>query len=202
MIARLKILTKKEINMTETNTQSNFGKEMLSASKFYGGYSRWIEEESRYESWDDSVTRVMQMHREKYKDKMTPALSASIDFAEAAYKDKLVLGAQRALQFGGEQLFKHEPRIYNCSVSHCDRPAFFNEAMYLLLCGCGVGFSVQKQHISKLPSVQKRSTKKVKVYQVPDSIEGWADSFAVLLSSYFTSNAVFPEYKGIQVHFV
>lgn len=178
-----------------------FGKEMLAESKFYMGYSRWVDAENRYESWGESVGRVMEMHRTKYKDKMTPELSSAIDFAEEAYKDKLVLGAQRALQFGGEQLFKHEPRIYNCSVSHCDRPAFFNESMYLLLCGCGVGFSVQKQHISKLPLVQKRSTKKVKVFKVPDSIEGWADSFAVLLSSYFKDNSVFPEYKGSQVHF-
>lgn len=178
-----------------------FGKEMLAESKFYMGYSRWVDAENRYESWDESVGRVMDMHRTKYKDKMTPELSSAIDFAEEAYKDKLVLGAQRALQFGGEQLFKHEPRIYNCSVSHCDRPAFFNEAMYLLLCGCGVGFSVQKQHISKLPLVQKRSTKKVKAFKVPDSIEGWADSFAVLLSSYFKDSSVFPDYKGNQVHF-
>lgn len=179
----------------------NSGKEMLSQSKFYMGYSRWLDAEERYETWDESVSRVMNMHREKYKEKMTTELSELLNFAEQAYKDKSVLGAQRALQFGGEQLFKHEARMYNCSVSHIDRPAFFNEAMYLLLCGCGVGFSVQKKHISKLPSIARRSTKKAKIYTVPDSIEGWADSFGVLLSSYLTKDAVFPEYKGCQVHF-
>lgn len=179
----------------------NFGKEMLSQSKFYMGYSRWLDADSRYETWDESVERVMNMHRQKYADKMTPELSNLFDFAEQAYKDRLVLGAQRALQFGGEQLFKHESRMYNCSVSHVDRPAFFNEAMYLLLCGCGVGFSVQKKHISKLPTIARRSTKKAKIYTVPDSIEGWADAFGVLISSYFTKDAVFPEYKGCQVHF-
>ena len=179
----------------------NSGKEMLSQSKFYIGYSRWLDADERYETWDESVSRVMQMHREKYKDKMTPALTEMFDFAEQAYKDKLVLGAQRALQFGGDQLFKHESRMYNCSVSHIDRPAFFNEAMYLLLCGCGVGFSVQRKHISKLPTIARRSTKKAKIYTVPDSIEGWADAFGVLLSSYLTKDSVFPEYKGCQVHF-
>ena len=99
------------------------GKKMLSESKFYMGYSRWIEEENRYETWEESVSRVMDMHREKYKNKLTPELEEYIQFAEEAYKDKLVLGAQRALQFGGEQLFKHEARMYNCSVSHVDRPA-------------------------------------------------------------------------------
>lgn len=183
------------------NTNNGVGKQMLSESKFYMGYSRWDDSKQAYETWEEAVRRVMQMHRQKYSDKMTPELSSYIDFAEEAYKEQLVLGAQRALQFGGEQLFKHEARMYNCSVSHCDRPAFFNEAMYLLLCGCGVGFSVQQHHVNQLPDIAKRSQKKVKVFQVPDTIEGWANSFAVLLSSYLTEGAVFPEYKGCQVHF-
>jgi ribonucleoside-diphosphate reductase alpha chain len=132
---------------------------------------------------------------------MNSKLAALIDEAEAAYKDKLVLGAQRALQFGGEQLRKHESRMYNCSVSHVDRAAFFQEAMYLLLCGCGVGFSVQKRHISKLPALKKHPEKKVKVYTPDDSIEGWANCFGVLLSSYFEDGGTFPEYKGYRVHF-
>jgi hypothetical protein len=89
----------------------------------------------------------------------------------------------------------------NCSVSHCDRPAFFSESMYLMLCGVGVGFSVQTQHIAKLPKIARRSTKKAKIFQVPDSIEGWSDAYGVLLSSYFMDNGTHPEYRGSQVHF-
>lgn len=185
----------------ESNKQGNIGKDMLAQSKFYMGYSRWIDSESRYETWDESVERVMRMHRNKYKDVMTPELEGYIALAEKAYKDKLVLGAQRALQFGGEQLIAHPTRAYNCASVYCDRPAYFQETFYTLLCGAGVGFSVQKQHIAKLPSVTKRSEKKVKVFTVPDSIEGWADSIGVLMSSYFVDNATFPEYKGCQVHF-
>jgi ribonucleoside-triphosphate reductase len=177
------------------------GKEMMSESKFYMGYSRWNDSEGGFETWGGAVDRVVNMHKEKYKAKMNPELEALIEKARLAYTNKKVLGAQRALQFGGEQLFKHEARNYNCSVSYCDRPKFFNEAMYMLLCGSGVGFSVQKQHIEKLPKIHKRYDKKVKVFQVPDSIEGWADAFAVLLSSYFVDGGVFPEYKGYQVHF-
>lgn len=181
--------------------KKNIGKKMMSEAKFYAGYSRWKEDTGTYETWDEAVERVMQMHREMYKDKMTPFLAESIDFAEQAYKEQLVLGAQRALQFGGKQLMQHQARAYNCSVSYCDRPAFFNETFYLLLCGCGVGFSVQKHHVVTLPVLKKRSEKKVKIFQIPDSIEGWSDAVAVLLSSYFTQDAVFPEYKGYQVHF-
>jgi len=183
------------------NEQNTSGNEMLAESKFFMGYSRWNDSNNAYETWEESVERVMNMHRQKYVSIMSPELSEAMDFAEAAYKEKLVLGAQRALQFGGEQIFKHESRIYNCSVSYIDRPAFFNECMYLMLSGVGVGFSVGKKYISKLPQIARRSQKKVKIFQVPDSIEGWSDAFAVLLSSYFTENGTHPEYKGCQVHF-
>lgn len=180
---------------------NNVGKKMLSESKFYMGYSRWDDTKGRYETWEEAVSRVMRMHRTKYADKMTPDLETLITFAEKAYKEKKVLGAQRALQFGGQQLLSKEMRNYNCTSSYADRPRFFQEAMYMLLCGAGVGFSVQKQHISKLPKIRKRYEKKVKIYSIPDSIEGWADAFGVLISSYFEGGGTFPEYEGCQVHF-
>lgn len=189
------------MNTLNTFNDSNIGKQMLSQSKFFMGYSRWVEEKQARETWAEAVDRVMNMHRKKFETKLTPELEALLEQAQEAYESQLVLGAQRALQFGGEQLFKHEARLYNCAVSHVDRPAFFEETMYLLLCGCGVGFSVQDRHISKLPSIAPRSPKESKVFQVPDSIEGWADAFGVLLSSYFTQGGTFPEYKGTQVHF-
>lgn len=176
-------------------------KSMLSDSKFFMGYSRWDENLGRYEDWNGSVERVMNMHRQKYAHCMTPELESHIAFAEQAYKDKAVLGSQRALQFGGEQIFKHESRLYNCSASYVDRPRFFQEAMYLLLCGCGVGFSVQKQHVAKLPAIAAVDGKDVMSYTVPDSIEGWSDAFGVLLSSYFVGGGEFPEYEGKTVHF-
>jgi ribonucleoside-diphosphate reductase alpha chain len=189
----------KGINMQQE--QEHSGNLMLAESKFYMGYSRWDEVKGGYETWEESVSRVMNMHRQKYASVMTPELDEALNFAQSAYTEKLVLGAQRALQFGGEQIFKHESRMYNCSVSYVDRPAFFNECMYLMLSGCGVGFSVGKKRIAKLPNIARRSQKKVKLYQIPDSIEGWSEAFGVLLSSYFTEGATHPEYRGCQVHF-
>lgn len=87
---------------------------LMGDAKFYEGYSRWSEEHGRYETWEESVARVMDMHRTFYKDKMCGELSLLIDEAEALYKLKYVLGAQRALQFGGEQILKHQMRMYNC----------------------------------------------------------------------------------------
>lgn len=186
--------------MNGQTIESGLGKQMMAQAKFYMGYSRWDDTLGRYESWEESIKRVMDMHRAKYAHCMTPELSLEIDFAEQMYRDKKVLGAQRALQFGGEQIFKHEARLYNCSSSYADRPEFFQEAMYLLLCGCGVGFSVQTQHVAKLPVISPRG-KESKLFVVPDSIEGWADAFGVLLASYFSDGGSFPEYKHCHVAF-
>ena len=75
------------MNVETLNNPQNIGKQMLSESKFYMGYSRWSDVNNRYESWDESVSRVMQMHRQKYADKLTTELEELILFAEQAYKD-------------------------------------------------------------------------------------------------------------------
>lgn len=87
---------------------------LMAEAKFYESYARFDELKGRYETWEEAVTRVMDMHRYQYADFMTPELKEYIDFAEASYKSKEVLGAQRALQFGGEQLLKHNARLFNC----------------------------------------------------------------------------------------
>ena len=173
---------------------------IMSQTKFYEGYSRWDEQKARYETWEESVTRVMSMHRDFYADKMTEQLSLLIDEAENLYKLKYALGAQRALQFGGDQLLKHMMRMYNCTSTYADRPRFFSELFYVLLCGAGAGFSVQNHHVDKLPKVAERK-KAAKGWVVEDSIEGWADSLGVLMSSYFTDNQQFPEFAGRKVYF-
>ena len=175
-------------------------KSLLSQTKFYEAYSRWDESLDRYETWEEAVTRVMNMHRDYYKDKMTPKLSQMIDEAESLYKLQYALGAQRALQFGGEQLLKHQMRMYNCTSSYADRTAFFQELFYILLCGAGAGFSVQYHHVEKLPDIAERK-KQAKGYVVEDSIEGWADALGVLMSSYFVGGGTFPEFEGRKVYF-
>lgn len=175
-------------------------RDLMSQTKFYEGYSRWDENKNRYESWDESVSRVMSMHREFYADKMTPELQLLIDEAESLYKLKYALGAQRALQFGGDQLLKHMMRMYNCTSTYADRPRFFSELFYVLLCGAGAGFSVQKHHADKMPDIQDRK-KQAKGWVVEDSVEGWADALGALMSSYFASDQQMPEMAGRKVYF-
>lgn len=173
---------------------------MMSEAKFFDGYSRWDDKKNRYESWDEAVHRVMDMHRQFYSDKMTAELEALVNEAESAYRDKYVLGAQRALQFGGDQLLKHQMRLYNCTSSYADRVEFFGEFFYILLCGAGAGVSVQKHHVAKLPRIQNR-TKQAKIHTVTDDIEGWGTAADVLLSSYFVGGGKHPEYEGRRVYF-
>ena len=162
---------------------------------FVSKYARWIPEKKRRETWKESVDRVKGMMLETY-----PDAKEDIEWAYDMMHKKRVLGSQRALQFGGSPILKHNARIYNCIASFIDRPRFFQECMYLLLCGCGTGFSVQKQHVEKLPKLvhKKDGTKK---FVIPDTIEGWSDAVGVLVSSYFEDCELFPEYVGKTVNF-
>ena len=169
---------------------------------FVSKYARWIEKENRRETWKEAVDRVKSMMHTQYEDKN---ITERINWAYDIMLKKKVLGSQRALQFGGEPILKRHAKIYNCTSSYCDRPRFFQECFWLLLCGSGTGFSVQKHHISKLPTLShnKKDKRKGVKYKVQDSIEGWADSLGVLLSSYFSkpSESRFAEYKDKYIVF-
>jgi ribonucleoside-diphosphate reductase alpha chain len=169
---------------------------------FVSKYARWIESENRRETWKEAVDRVKNMMHTQYDDK---SVSEDIDWAYDLMFKKKVLGSQRALQFGGDPILKRHAKIYNCTSSYCDRLRFFQECFWLLLCGSGTGFSVQKHHVSKLPTLShnKKDKRKGVKYKIEDSIEGWADSLGVLLSSYFNkpSESRFSEYKDQYIVF-
>ena len=147
---------------------------------FSSKYPKYISEKQRRETWEESVARVMAMHKRKY-----PELA--LDEIEQLYAAKVIAGSQRALQFGGAAIEEKHARIYNCIVSYCDRPAFFRECMWLLLCGCGTGISFQTHHVAQLPALQV--PKGEYLYRVEDSIEGWANAADALLTAYFEGSA-------------
>lgn len=150
---------------------------------FVSKYARWIETKQRRETWKEAVERVKGMMLTKYADF---GINDDIEWAYDLMYKKKVLGSQRALQFGGEPILKRHAKIYNCTSSYCDRLRFFQECFWLLLCGSGTGFSVQKHHVAKLPKLQHDVKKGSGVkHVIEDSIEGWADALGVLLSSYF-----------------
>ncbi len=173
--------------------------EALKDYVFTSKYSRYIPEKMRRETFPEAVERVIDMHRRHFASKGID-VEDLLQVCEQAMKQKMVLGSQRAMQFGGEPILRKHARIYNCTTSYCDRPRFFQEALWLLLCGCGVGFSVQTHHITKLPGIAKPGAANA-TYVIPDTIEGWADALGVLLSSYFSTRQPFPEYAGTTVQF-
>ena len=149
---------------------------------FVSKYARHLTDKKRRETWFETVDRVKQMMLEKYAD--FPDVHEDIEWAYEMMRKRRTLGSQRALQFGGPPILKHNMRMFNCISSFCDRPRFFQECMYLLLCGCGTGFSVQNHHIKKLPTLVKEKGGSRK-WMIEDSIEGWSEAVGVLVGSYF-----------------
>lgn len=167
---------------------------------FVSKYARWIEDKNRRETWKEAVDRVRNMMHAQYNQF---GISEDIDWAYDMMYKKKVLGSQRALQFGGEPILKRNAKIYNCTSSYCDRLRFFQECFWLLLCGSGTGFSVQKQHVAKLPTLEHdvKHGEGAK-YVIEDSIEGWADALGVLVSSYSSKPIEeFKQYKNTHVVF-
>lgn len=175
-------------------------RDVMADAKFYEAYSRWNDKNERYETWEESVSRVMDMHRTRYKDVKSNALPGLLDEVEEGYRKKLFLGAQRALQFGGDQILNKNMRMFNCTSTYADRAAYFGEFFWVLLCGAGAGVSIRKKHVNRFPDIATR-TKAAKIFKPEDSIEGWAKCADVLMSSYFVGGGKHPEYEGRRVYF-
>lgn len=156
---------------------------------FVSKYARTVH--GKKETWDQSVDRVMEMHWKHLADDMIISdsllddLSKEMNFAEKLYRNQIILGAQRALQYGGNTLLKHHARNYNCAGSYANRISFFQELMYLLLCGSGTGYSVQKVHVNQLPKMKGVDMSKQTTYVIDDSIEGWSHAVNALIESHY-----------------
>ena len=162
---------------------------ILSDLTVYMKYAKYVPELNRRETWEELVTRNMDMHIKKY-----PNLKNEIIENYKYVYDKKVLPSMRSLQFGGRPIEISPNRIYNCSYLPIDHLDSFAECMFLLLGGTGVGYSVQKHHVDKLPEIRKPSATRKRRYLVGDSIEGWADAIKVLMKSYFGSNTSTPDF--------
>ena len=152
---------------------------ILSDITVYMKYAKYLPEVNRRETWEELVSRNKAMHIKSY-----PDLKDQIDNAYRFVYDKKVLPSMRSMQFGGKPIEVAPNRIYNCAFMPVDHIDSFAECMFLLLGGTGVGFSVQKHHVAKLPVISKPYPKRKRRFLIGDSIEGWADSVKVLMKSY------------------
>ena len=163
----------------------NISQEILSDIVVYNKYAKYLPSKQRRETWEELVNRNKEMHQEKF-----PKLKEEIEDVYKMVYDKKVLPSMRSLQFAGKPIDINNSRIFNCSYLPIDDWRAFSEVMFLLLSGCGVGYSVQKHHVEKLPEI--RIPRKTRRFLVGDSIEGWADSVKVLMKSYFGITAARP----------
>ena len=189
------------------------GSALMSAFNFTSKYARYRPDLGRRESFSEAVDRMLEMHLKFYGSKLDlpcvdmlgdddlisgprvgpSTLGNEVKRAFDMIKDGRLLASQRALQFGGDGVLNKNMRIYNCATSYCDRIRFFSETFYMLLCGCGVGFSVQSHHVAKLPplsSLEAYSAKPARTFTVPDTIEGWAEALLLTMLSFFEPSLV------------
>lgn len=156
--------------------------DILSEITIYNKYARYIAPLNRRETWEEIVTRNMEMHIRKF-----PHLAVEIKNAYDFVYDKKILPSMRSMQFAGKPIEMNPARLYNCCYIPITDYRAFSETMFLLLGGTGVGYSVQKHHVEQLPEIHKPT--RSRRYLIGDSIEGWADAVKALMKSYFGLNS-------------
>ncbi|MGJ8660431.1 MAG: ATP cone domain-containing protein [Bacteroidota bacterium] len=140
-------------------------------------YARWLDKENRRESWSETVSR--------YMDNLVKPLAGDdsyVEDIENAILNLEVMPSMRALMTAGPAFNRDNTAGYNCSYMPVDDPKSFDEAMFILLCGTGVGFSVERQFISKLPEVPETIFKSDTTIVVKDSKEGWAKALRQVIA--------------------
>ena len=157
----------------------DISQKILSDITVYMKYAKFVPELNRRETWEELVTRNKEMHQKRY-----PQIKEEIENVYKMVYGKKILPSMRSLQFGGKPIEISPNRVYNCAYMPIDHPDAFSETMFLLLGGTGVGFSVQKHHVDKLPEIKKPNPTRTRRYLIGDSIEGWADAIKVLVESY------------------
>jgi ribonucleoside-triphosphate reductase len=146
------------------------------------------------ETYEDIVERNRGMHEEYYSTTgpgaygigLDPRVASRLDMSYELVLDKIVLPSMRSMQFAGPAILRNHTRMYNCSGTYIDRMSAFGEVFYLLLCGCGVGISVQFEHTQMLPRVRGIGTR-VRHHIIEDTIEGWANAVHQLMFAHFVT---------------
>jgi ribonucleoside-triphosphate reductase len=150
-------------------------KNSLGEFVYYRTYAKWIEQESRRETWVETVDRYMAFMRKKIADKLSEKEYSEIRLAILKQE---VMPSMRLMQFSGKAAETTNVCAYNCSFIAPESFQDFAEVMYISMCGTGVGFAVETKNIQKLPIIEKQKNQKTSKFVIPDSKEGWCDSLA------------------------
>ena len=162
----------------------NKSRKILSDITVYMKYAKFIPELERKESWIELCQRNMDMHIKKFEH-LGEEFAEEIENVYADYVlTKKILPSMRSMHFAGKPIEISPNRIYNCAYMPINDTACFNEAMFLLLGGTGVGYSVQKHHVRELPAIRQPNPQRKRKIVIEDSIMGWADAVKELFRSY------------------
>lgn len=157
-------------------------------------YARWREEDNRRETWEETVDRLINFWKKRF-----PNLNVYDELRDAIVNME-IMPSMRSLMSAGPALERDEIAGYNCSFVAIDDPRAFSEVMYILMCGTGVGFSVERQFINQLPLVSEEFFDTGTVIQVKDSRLGWASALRELISMLYAGRVPQYDVSGIRPH--
>jgi ribonucleoside-diphosphate reductase alpha chain len=170
-----------------TDESKKYFRNPLSEFIYYRSYAKWIEEEGRRETWIETIDRYIDFMKEKIGDNLKE--SEYKEIREAILRQE-AMPSMRLLQFAGKAAEKTNVCAYNCSFVAPSKFQDFGEIIYISMCGTGVGFSVESKNIQSLPQIKNQTGKKLPIHVVPDSKEGWADSFVLGMKTWFEGNDI------------
>ena len=162
---------------------------------YYRTYSRWREDLGRREFWSETVDRFVDFMQENLKDKLSTRKSREI---REAILNQEIIPSMRLLWSAGDAARAANVAAYNCSFVSISDIQDFAEIMYISMCGCGVGYSVEERSVGRLPIVEPQNGKKLKKHVVADSKEGWADAFAKGLYAWFSGKDIEFDYSKVR----
>ena len=146
-------------------------------------YSRYLDEQGRREHWPETVKRYFDFMEKQLKENNNYTLSTELrNRLETAVVNREALPSMRSLMTAGDALERQNVAGYNCSYLPIDDPKAFDEAMYILLCGTGVGFSVEQKYVNRLPEIPEKLYESNTVVHVKDSKEGWAKALRQVMA--------------------
>lgn len=158
-------------------------------------YARWIEEESRRETWVETVGRYIAFMRENLKDALT---LCEYEELRDAILTQDIMPSMRLMQFAGEAARRCNTCAYNCTFITPTALPDFAEIMYLSMQGCGVGFSVESEYTEHLPQIQKQTHETVPTHLVADSKEGWCDALTLGLETWYAGKDIEFDFSRIR----
>jgi ribonucleoside-triphosphate reductase (thioredoxin) len=162
---------------------------------YYRTYSRWLDNKGRRENWPETVQRYIDFIKDKFGDVVPDKVLRKIQEKLMAFE---VMPSMRFLWAAGGPAKADNATIYNCSFATIDNILAFSEALYILMCGCGYGFSVENKYTSQLPVVPEQILLSERIHIVEDSKNGWADSVKDLIGSLYSGQDIKIDYNNVR----